>query len=92
MAWWDRLFKRAAKSSLHGMAYRTVCTLYSEDGKRAAEVREFANGETYLTESEWIEGTTFEDRHSGRMVGPFESPEHAEHFIVATAWFTGRTP
>ena len=59
MEWWDRLFKRAAKSARDGSCYRTVCTLYSEDGKRAAEVREFSNGETYLVESEWIEGTTF---------------------------------
>lgn len=90
MAWWDRLFKRAAKSSLDGAEYRTVCTLYSKDGKRAAEVREFSNGETYLLESEWVEGTTFLDRHSGSMVGPFQSPAHAERFIVATEWFSGQ--
>jgi hypothetical protein len=24
------------------------------------------------------------------MVGPFRSPEEAEKFIVATAWFRGR--
>jgi len=29
------------------------------DGKRAAEVLEFRNGETYLDEKEWFEGTTF---------------------------------
>jgi hypothetical protein len=91
MEWWDRLFKRAAKSARDGSCYRTVCTLYSEDGKRAAEVREFSNGETYLVESEWIEGTTFKDRHSGKMVGPFKSPAHAERFIVSTSWFLGMT-
>ncbi|KQY35197.1 hypothetical protein ASD38_01090 [Caulobacter sp. Root487D2Y] len=74
---------------LDGSEYRTVCTLYSADGKRAAEVREFSHGETYLVESEWVEGTTFIDRHAGRMVGPFASPEHAERFIVATEWFIG---
>jgi hypothetical protein len=66
-----------------------TCTLYSDDGKRAAEVREFSNGEAYLLESEWVEGTTFEDRHSGSLVGPFASPAHAERFIVATSWFNG---
>jgi len=89
MAWWNRLFKPAAKSSLYGTEYRTVCTLYSHDGKRAAEVREFSNGETYLVEREWVEGTTFLDRHGGRMVGPFASPDHAERFIVVTEWFNG---
>lgn len=78
------------KSSLTGQEYRVAFTLYSEDGKRAAEVREFRNGETYLDEQEWVEGTTFKNRHSGRMVGPFASPEDAEKFIVATAWFCGR--
>lgn len=91
MAWWDRLLKRTAKSRLQGMQYRTVCTLYSEDGKRAAEVREFANGKTYLAESEWVEGTTFKDRHSGSMVGPFASPARAERFIVGTSRFVGGT-
>lgn len=75
---------------LDGAEYRTVCTLYSEDGKRAAEIREFSNGETYLVESERFEDTAFVDRHSGRMVGPFASPEHAERFIVATEWFVGQ--
>lgn len=55
-----------------------------------AEVREFSNGETYLVESEWVEGTTFVDRHAGRMVGLFAPPEHAERFIITTEWFIGR--
>jgi len=76
--------------TLAGTQYRVACTLYSKDGKRAAEVREFSNGETYLLESEWVEGTTFAKRHAGRLVGPFASPTHAEHFIVATPWFNGR--
>jgi hypothetical protein len=71
------------------MEYRIASTLYSSDGKRSAELREFVNGETYLLESEWLEGATFEPRHSGRLVGPFQSPQQAERFIVATPWFTG---
>jgi hypothetical protein len=66
------------KSSLHGQEYRSAFTLYSKDGKRAAEVLEFRNGEIYLDEQEWVEGTTFKNRHSGSLVGPFDSPEDAE--------------
>lgn len=79
-----------ARSPLVGQEYRTACNLYSRDGKRKVEVREFRIGETYLVESEWVEGTTFKDRHAGRMVGPFASPEDAEAFIIATDWFNGR--
>lgn len=89
MTWWGKLFGRR-KRSLDGMEYRVEKTLYSLDGKRAAELREFSNGEVYLLESDWVEGTTFEPRHSGRLVGPFASPEKAERFIVATSWFTGQ--
>ena len=77
------------KSSLQGLEYRSAFTLYSVDGKRAAEVLEFRNGGTYLDEREWLEGTTFKNRHSGSLVGPFASPEDAEKFIVATSWFRG---
>ncbi len=77
------------ESPLTGQEYRVAFILYSLDAKRAAEVRVFANGETYLSEEEWVEGTIFKNRHSGRMVGPFASPEAAEKFIVATAWFCG---
>jgi len=80
----------SAKGRLAGQQYRVVCTLYSKYGKRAAEVREFRNGETYLLEREQVHASTFEDRHSGRMVGPFASPADVENFIVATAWFRGR--
>lgn len=76
-------------SSLQGQEYRSVCTLYSVDGKRAADVLEFRNGETYLDEKEWVEGTVFKNRHSGMLVGPFPSPKQAEEFIVATSWFRG---
>jgi hypothetical protein len=77
------------ESPLKGADYRSAFTLYSVDGKRAAEVLEFRNGETYLDEQEWFEGTTFKNRHSGQLVGPFASPEDAEKFIVATSWFRG---
>ncbi|MGN6516719.1 MAG: hypothetical protein ACTHLR_12875 [Rhizomicrobium sp.] len=90
MAWWDRIFKRNVGPRLQGAEYRVAFNLYSEDGKREVEVREFRNGEIYLVEREWVEGTTFEDRHAGQMVGPFASPQAAEKFIVATAWFCGR--
>jgi hypothetical protein len=77
------------ESPLEGQEFRTACTLYSVDGNRAALVLEFRNGETYLDEREWIEGTTFKNRHTGRLVGPFASPYDAEQFIVATSWFCG---
>jgi hypothetical protein len=77
------------KSPIEGQEYRSVGKLCSKDGKRAAEVLEFRNGETYLDEQEWVEGTTFKNRHSGRLVGPFASPADAEKFIVATSWFRG---
>lgn len=67
--------------------FRVAATLYSWDGKRCAEVREFSNGETYLLESEWVEGSEWSERHEGKMVGPFSSPERAERFIAATSWF-----
>ena len=78
-----------AKISLQGQEYRSAFTLYSADGNRAAYVLEFRNGETYLDEREWLEGTTFENRHAGNLVGPFSSPEDARKFIVATSWFRG---
>jgi hypothetical protein len=77
------------KSQLYGLEFRVAFSLYSEDGKRGVEVREFSNGETYILEREWVEGTTFKDRHAGSLVGPFSSPEDAEKFIVATPWFCG---
>lgn len=90
MTWWGRLFDRKARSpSLHGLEYQVAFSLYSEDGKREVEVREFSNGEIYVVEREWVEGTTFEDRHGGSMVGPFPSPTAAETFSVGTRWFTG---
>lgn len=69
--------------------FRVVATLYSRDGSRSAEVREFSSGETYLLESECIDSRTFIARHEGRLVGPFASPGAAERFIVTTPWFNG---
>jgi len=77
------------ESPTQGQEFRTVSTLYSTDGKRAVEVLEFRNGETYLDERERGEGTTFKNRHTGRLVGPFASPYDAEKFIVTTSWFCG---
>src|SRR6185437_1127821 len=77
-------------TSLTGLGYRVAVSVYSEDGKRAADICEFSNGETYLDEKEWVEGTTFRNRHGGRLAGPFNSPEEAEKFIVTTEWFLGR--
>ncbi len=90
MRWWNRLFSRKSGSPLYALEYRVAFKLYSKDGKRGVEVREFRDGRSYLIEQEWVEGTTFKDRHSGKMVGPFASPEDAENFNVATPWFLGR--
>jgi hypothetical protein len=76
-------------SKLAGLDYRVAFSVCSPDGKRAADICEFSNGESYLDEKEWVEGTTFANRHGGSLVGPFKSPEEAETFIVATAWFIG---
>lgn len=76
-------------SRLTGMRYRVAFTMYSRNGEREVEVREFSNGETYLAEREMLDGTNFIERHSGNMVGPFPSPEDAEKFIIQTAWFRG---
>jgi hypothetical protein len=89
MAWWNRIFRRKARPSLDGRYYSVAFKLYSRDGRRQVEVRDFGKGETYLLERESADGTTFNDRHEGRLVGPFASPERAEEFIVATAWFRG---
>ena len=73
-----------------GSEYRVAFSLYSKDGKREVEVREFRDGEAYLVERELVDATTFKDRHDGRMVGPFAPTDVAEKFIVATAWFSGQ--
>lgn len=88
MTWWKRLFGRKDPSSLAGLNYRVAYTLTSKDGKREVEVREFSDTQTFLAEREKVDGI-FRERHMGQMVGPFPSPEEAERFIVATAWFRG---
>ncbi len=89
MDWLRRLVGLGSPKSLEGRCYRVVKSLYSADGKRCAEVCEFSDGKTYLLENEWVEGTTFVNRHDGSPVGPFRSPKHAERFIIATSWFNG---
>lgn len=89
MAWLERLFGRGPQKSLKGQMYKVTSTLYSRDGKRSAQILIFDNGETYLLESNWVEGTVFKERHGGSPVGPFASPTDAERFIVATPWFNG---
>ena len=89
MVWWKKLFGGASEKSLDTAMYRVDSTLYSLDGNRSAEIREFDNGQTFLLESERVSGTEFKQRHDGRMVGPFRSPEQAEQFIIGTAWFRG---
>ncbi|SON55603.1 hypothetical protein HDIA_2062 [Hartmannibacter diazotrophicus] len=89
MDWWKRLFGGTSDKSLDGAMYQVAKTLYSGDGKRSAEIRKFDNGQTYLLESEWVDGAEFRERHGGRMIGPFRSPKHAERFIVTAAWFSG---
>ncbi len=78
-------------TSLKGLDFRIAFSVFSEDGKRAADIYEFSNGETYLDEKEWVEGTTFKNRHGGSLVGPFKATEEAEKFIVSTDWFIGRS-
>jgi hypothetical protein len=89
MDWWKKRFGGTSDKPLDGAKYQVVETLYSQDGKRSAEIRNFENGQVYLLESEWIDGAGFIERHEGRMVGPFRSPKHAEQFIVTTEWFRG---
>lgn len=89
MKWWNSLLGRALKKVPDGARYRVTGLLFSFDGRRSAEMREFSHGETYLMEAEWAEDGSFRARHEGRLVGPFASPRLAENFIVSTAWFRG---
>jgi len=76
--------------TLAGQSFQVAFSLFSEDGKREVEVREFQNGEVYVVERELADGG-FSHRHSGRMVGPFPSAEDAERFSVSTARFRDGT-
>ncbi|WP_206237961.1 hypothetical protein [Novosphingobium terrae] len=89
MKWWNRLWRRTSNKPIAGVEFRVISTLYSFDGKRSAEIREFSHGKTYLLEADWVEGTVFKERHDGRLVGPFGSPKLAERFIISTDWFRG---
>lgn len=84
-----KLRGQVGRSGLLGRSYRVAFTLYSEDGERAVDVLEFENGETFLDEQERVSGGAFVSRHSGSLVGPFDSPAAAETFIVTTDWFRG---
>ena len=90
MKWWKRLLKAKDEAQLDGQECRVAVRLYSLDGRREVDVCEFRAGQTYLIERELGDSGVFVDRHSGKLVGPFESPEAAEQFIVATDWFNGR--
>ena len=85
----NRLMMRKKSAPLAGSEYRVAFNLYSADGKREVEVRKFRDGQVYLVERERFDGAAFADRHGGRMVGPFNSTDDAEKFIVATPWFHG---
>jgi len=76
---------------LAGLDYRVAFSHFSEDGKRAVDVCESKNGESYLDEMEWVGETTFENRHSGKLAGPFKSPEDAETFVVTKRGFVDRS-
>jgi hypothetical protein len=90
MGWWGRFLRRRTASPSAGFEARAVFKLYSEDGRREAEVLELRDRKAYVIERDWVEGTMFKARHPGRPVGPFASVEAAEAFIVSTAWFCGR--
>ena len=89
MKWWQRFLGAKPDASLDGQEYRVATKLYSQDGQREVELREFRHGPTYLLERELDSSGVLVDRHSGSLVGPFKSPQAAEKFIVATAWFNG---
>ena len=88
MNWLDLLFGRKSRPA-EGDVYRVTNLLYSEDARRCVEVRRFASGQTYMVERDLGDDGAYVDRHDGAMVGPFESPESAELFIIGTAWFRG---
>jgi hypothetical protein len=58
-----------SKFPMQGQEFRSAFKLYGDDGKRVAGVLEFRDGETCLDEREWVEGTTFKNRHSGLASG-----------------------
>ena len=89
MNWWRRLLGARGNASLDRLTFRVPFTLYSEDGQRQAEVREFSNGQTYPLERERDEKGVIVARHSSSLVGPFRSPKAAQRFIVRTDWFAG---
>ena len=89
MKWLRRFLGRSPHQSIAGRSYQVTSTLYSFDGNRSAELREFDTGQTYILEAERVENAEFTVRHGGALVGPFASPKAAERFIVSTSWFAG---
>ncbi len=89
MKWLKRFFSRPPRQSIAGRSYRIDSTLYSLDGNRSAELREYDTGKAYILESERGEDGQFVAIHDGAVVGPFASLRAAEKFIVATTWFAG---
>ena len=87
--WWRWLTRQNAHGPLFGKKYKVIKSLYSFDGKRRADVCKFAWDKTYLLESDRAEDGSWVPRHEGKVVGPFDNPSAAEHFIVATDWFNG---
>lgn len=87
------LFRRLAGADRQERAeetFRTLFNLYSQDGERGVDVLERRDRKIFLIEKERVDGGGFEDRHGGRMVGPFPSAAKAESFIIATDWFNGK--
>jgi hypothetical protein len=84
MAWWDRFFG-SKKAQPTDLMVRDVCELYTEDASRGAKVLERRDGRFYYVERERVEGTIWKNR--GRLVGPYETAEAAEHAAVSCPWF-----
>ena len=85
MAWWHRLFVWGAKRPSEW--YRVPIRLFSRDGKRSVELRQYRNGQVFFVDQIWVEGTTFKDRDEGAQIGPFESLAAAETAAVNRPWF-----
>lgn len=89
MAWWHRFFiRRAIRRWPANVAYTVPLRLYSNDGKRAVEIRMRRDGFAYFVEQERVEDTTFKSRGRGEEIGPYETPEAAEAAAVARPWFS----
>lgn len=88
MNWLDLLFGRKS-DPVDDDKYLIANLLYSEDARRCVEIRRLASGTAYIVERDLGDDGAYVDRHGGAMVGPFESTERAELFIIGTPWFRG---